>query len=264
MAILSAVDTRRPTIGAGERAASVARSLSRRTGAVRELALLLAAWVVYSGARVFADGDLAGAAASGRRILEIEAFLGLDVEATWSSAAAARPALGLFASYWYASFHYVVTAAVLVWVYRSRHAAYARVRGALVASGALGLVGFLLMPTAPPRLMPEPGLVDVLARYSGSGWWGDAASAPKGLGGLTNELAAMPSLHVGWAVWAAWAVWTLTGSTWTRVVAVAYATVSTLVVVVTGNHYVLDAVAGIAVTALAIAAARRYYGAADR
>ena len=146
-------------------------------------ALLVAAWIVYSVARVFADGDLGGAMASGRRILDIEAYLGLDVEAAWSSAAAATPALGLAASYWYASFHYIVTAAVLIWVYRSRHAAYARVRGALVVSGALGLVGFLLMPTAPPRLMSEPGLVDVLARFSGSGWWGDAASAPKASAG---------------------------------------------------------------------------------
>jgi hypothetical protein len=230
------------------------RALSRRAGAGRELLLLLAAWVVYSAARVLADGDLHRARETGQRILELEAALGLDVEAAWSTAASTSSTLGLLSSYWYASLHYVVTAAVLVWVYRARHSAYAQVRGALVVSGLLGLVGFLLLPTAPPRLMGNPDLVDVLARYSSSGWWGDAASAPKGLGSLTNELAAMPSLHVGWAVWAAWAVWTLTSSRLVRAGAAGYAVITALVVVVTGNHYVLDVVVGAAVAALSVLA----------
>ena len=63
---------------------------------------------------------------------------------------------------------------------------------------------------APPRMLP--GYVDVLATTSVHGWWGSDASAPKGLGGLTNELAAMPSLHVGWALWCAWVVFLCTRS----------------------------------------------------
>lgn len=231
----------------------------RRLAALRELAFLLAGWVAYSLARVVADGDLTRARATGHRILGWERELGLDVEAAWSTATAASPIVGLLASYWYASWHYVVTAAVLVWVYRFRRAAYRTVRSALVVSGAIGLAGFLLLPTAPPRLLGDPRLVDVLARFSGSGWWGEAASAPKGLGGLTNELAAMPSLHVGWAVWAVWAVWSLTGSARIRAAAVGYAVITALVVVATGNHYVLDVVVGAAVAAVSVRIARRLH-----
>jgi hypothetical protein len=84
------------------------------------------------------------------------------------------------------------------------------------------------------------------------GWWGGDASAPRGLGALTNQLAAMPSLHVGWAVWVAWVVVTHSTRRWVRVLAVAYPIGTTLVVVATANHYLLDAVAGAAVVAVAI------------
>jgi hypothetical protein len=69
---------------------------------------------------------------------------------------------------------------------------------------------------------------------------------------MTNQLAAMPSLHVGWALWCAWVVFTLTERRWVRIAAIAYPIGTTLVVVGTANHYVLDAVAGIAVMVIAI------------
>jgi len=83
---------------------------------------------------------------------------------------------------------------------------------------------------------------------------GGDASAPKGLGFLTNELAAMPSLHVGWAVWVAWVVVRLSGSRPLRALAVTYAVGTTLVVIGTANHYVLDAVAGAVVMLLGVVA----------
>jgi hypothetical protein len=228
----------------------------RRFRAGREALLLVAAWFVYSLSRSAADGSLADAQETGRRILEIEQAIGLDIEAAWSTATAASQTLGLLTSYWYASLHYVVTIGVLLWVWRTRHAAYGQVRSALVVSGVIGLVGYVLLPTAPPRLLGDPGLVDVLARFSTSGWWGDAASAPRGLADMTNELAAMPSLHVGWAVWASWAVWSLATRLWVRVAAIVYSVITSVVVVATGNHYVLDVAAGIAVAALSVAVVR--------
>ena len=100
---------------------------------------------------------------------------------------------------------------------------------------------------APPRMLP--GYVDVLATTSVNGWWGSDASAPKGLGGLTNELAAMPSMHVGWALWCAWVVFLCTRSRLLRTLVAVYATGTTVVVVITANHYLLDAVAGAAIVA---------------
>ena len=224
-----------------------------RTGRVRwlrELALIAVLYVGYSVARLIGDADFHSAVVHARDLLALERLLHIDIEAPANAALAAWTPLAVLASYWYSLLHYVVTPAVLVWAYRRHHGDYRRVRDALVLASAIGLVGFTLLPMAPPRMLP--GFVDTLASTSGVGWWGGDASAPRGLGALTNQLAAMPSLHVGWAVWVAWVVVTHSTRRWVRVLAVAYPIGTTLVVVATANHYLLDAVAGAAVVAVAI------------
>src|SRR5207342_655398 len=91
---------------------------------------------------------------------------------------------------------------------------YVPARRALLVGTIVALVAYLLLPTAPPRLFG--GYADVLALTSGDGWWGGDASAPKGLGGLTNQLAAFPSLHAGWALWVAMVVRRTTHNYWAR------------------------------------------------
>ena len=85
--------------------------------------------------------------------------------------------------------------------------------------------------------------VDTLALVSQYGWWSSHASAPAGMGGLTNELAAMPSLHVGWAVWVAVVAWN-SGKRTYRLAGVGYALGTSFVVLGTGNHWTLDVLAG--------------------
>ena len=213
--------------------------------ALREVALLAVLYAGYSAARMIGDADLAGAVANAEALLRVESVLHLDVEMWANRALQDVPLIALLASYWYAALHYLVTPAVLVTAYRRAPHRYRQVRSTLVAASALGLVGFTLLPMAPPRMLP--GYTDTLATTAGSGWWGTDASAPKGLGSLTNELAAMPSLHVGWALWSAWVILLLTRTTWVRGLAVTYAAGTVLVVVATANHYLLDAVAGAAV-----------------
>jgi len=225
--------------GVGENRADARRL---RSLALHEIALIVLLYVAYSAARLVADADLSTATANARDLLHVESALHLDVERWANSAVTAAPWLALAGSYWYAVLHYVLTPAVLAWVYHRRPARYREFRNALVTGSAVGLVGFVLLPMAPPRLLP--GYVDTLAATSGHGWWGSNASAPRGLGGLTNELAAMPSLHVGWALWCTWVVFLCTRHRSARVLALAYAVGTTLVVVATANHYVLDAVAG--------------------
>ncbi len=217
-----------------------ARSARPRAGL--ELAFLALLYVGYSLARLLADDDPARATGNAHRLLDLERALHLDVEVWANQVFTGLPALSLAASYWYSALHYLVTPAVLLWVYRRHALGYRRVRNALAGATAAGLVGFVLLPMAPPRMLP--GYTDTLATTSVHGWWGSDASAPKGLGGLTNELAAMPSLHVGWALWCAWVVFLCTRSPWLRAVAATYAGGTLLVVVGTANHYVLDAAAG--------------------
>ena len=110
----------------------------------------------------------------------------------------------------------------------------------------IALVAYLLLPTAPPRLFG--GYADVLALTSGDGWWGGDASAPKGLGGLTNQLAAFPSLHAGWALWVALVLQRFAPENrrgrWMRIGGWAHAFITGLVVIGTGNHWVADVLIG--------------------
>jgi hypothetical protein len=239
-------------------AALVGRPARRMPAAGREIGLLVLLWLGYTLARLLGDDDPGNAVGNAEALLEVERALHLDVELWANDALHAVPGLALASSFWYASLHYIVTTAVLVWAYRAAPALYRRARTALVVGSAAGLAGFIVVPMAPPRMLP--GYVDTLATTSGSGWWAGQASAPDGMGSLTNQLAAMPSLHVGWAVWCAWVVLLLTRRRILRLLAVGYAVVTTVVVVVTANHWVLDAVAGAAVVALGVAVSARLRG----
>ena len=222
---------------------------------LRELVLLAALWVGYSASRLLADKDLGVARERAADILDVERLLHLDFEAGLNSALSSVPSIAVPMSFWYASLHYLVTPAVLVFIFWKHRSDYRRARNGLVIGSAIGLVAYVLIPTAPPRLMGG-GYVDTLAQSATYGWWSGHASAPAGLGGLTNELAAMPSLHVGWTVWVAWAMWRYVKRTG-HALSVLYVAGTTLVVIATGNHWLLDAVIGALVVAIGIVIATR-------
>ena len=208
----------------------------------REAALLVLLYVAYSASRLFADDSFGPAAERARDLLGLERWLLLDIELALNGWFVSQDVVGLVASYLYATLHYIVTAVVLVWLYRRGWQAYQPARQALAIATVLGLVLYLLVPMAPPRLLPD--YVDVLQLNSAAGWWGGDASAPRGLGGLTNQLAAFPSLHAGWALWVALVVRRHVTNPAVRGLAWFYAAGTTVVIVGTGNHWVLDAVMG--------------------
>ncbi|MFI8187310.1 phosphatase PAP2 family protein [Streptomyces sp. NPDC085946] len=214
-----------------------------------ELPLILLVYACYSAGRLLARGDVAGAVDHGLAILRVEKALYLNAEHPLNRLFTREPWIGIPADFWYASLHYLVTPALLVWLFRSRTVHYRAARTWLMTSTFIGLIGFTLLPTCPPRLLDaRHGFVDTMAYYSSYGWWGGEASAPRGLGGMTNQYAAMPSLHVGWALWCGVILWRHGGGTRTaRTAAVLYPLVTTVVVMGTANHYFLDAVAGAAV-----------------
>jgi hypothetical protein len=214
---------------------------------------LVGLYLAYTVSRVLAASDLPAARDRARYVLDVERMFHVDVESRLNQAIADVYWLAVPMDYWYSVLHYVVTPAALVWLYLRHRADYPRARNALVITSGLGLVGYLLSPTAPPRLMQGHAYRDTLALYAHVGWWSDHASAPAGLGGLTNELAAMPSLHVGWAVWVAWVVSSRVHGP-SRLLAVFYPLGTAVVVVCTANHWILDCAVGVAVTAVGIAA----------
>ncbi|MER6752092.1 phosphatase PAP2 family protein [Streptomyces fungicidicus] len=213
-----------------------------------ELPLIVLVYACYSAGRLVVRGDVSDAVDHGLAILRIEKALYLNAEHPLNRLFTREPWLGIPADFWYASLHYLVTPAILVWLFRSRAVHYRAARTWLMTSTFIGLIGFTLLPTCPPRLLDAShGFVDTMAYYSSYGWWGGEASAPRGLGGMTNQYAAMPSLHVGWALWCGVILWRYGRSRWTKTAAVVYPLVTTIVVMGTANHYFLDAAAGAAV-----------------
>lgn len=224
---------------------SIASVRSRHPRLVRgavEIVLVLGLWVGYSLSRLFADSAFKPALNRGNELLRTETQLRLNWELSLNQLFSSHDWLGLAASYWYASLHYAVTGVVLLWLYRIGPERYLPARRALVIATLIGLTAYLLVPTAPPRFVE--GYADILDVNAAAGWWSADASAPRGLGGLTNELAAFPSLHAGWALWVALAVHLNSRWGWLRSLGWVYAAVTAVVIVGTGNHWVLDVVAG--------------------
>lgn len=218
-----------------------------------ELVLLGLVYAAYSCGRLLARGDVGTAVDHGLAVLDLEKALHLNAEHPLNRLFTETPALGIPADFAYASLHYLVTPAVLIWLFRRRPGGYRAARTWLMVSTLLGLIGFTLLPTCPPRLLDAGhGFVDTMAQYSSYGWWGAEASAPRGMGAMTNQYAAMPSLHVGWALWCGVMLWRYGRTPLLRTLGVAYPLLTTVIVMGTANHYFLDAVAGAAVMGLGL------------
>jgi hypothetical protein len=230
--------------GAVSTASALARTqtMPRWVRGLFELALILGLWVLYSLARLLADTNMKPALQRANELLDIEGLIGIQWEVPLNRLFTDYRWIGLLGSYWYATLHYVVTAGVLIWLWRLGADRYGPARRALVIGTLMGLLAYISLPTAPPRFIG--GYVDVLSLHAADGWWGGDASAPRGLGGLTNELAAFPSLHAGWSLWVALALQIYASRKWVRTLGWLYALGTAIVIVGTGNHWVIDAIVG--------------------
>ncbi len=142
----------------------------------------------------------------------------------------------------YGTGHFVVTLIALIWTYVHLPARYPRMRNTLMFTTGLALFGFAFFPLMPPRLLPRNyRFVDTLAIYGGS-WSFNSGTMQR----ISNQYAAMPSLHFAWATWCVISFWpwAVNGKIWRKVVLVAYPTFTTFTIVVTGNHFFLDAAGG--------------------
>ena len=220
-----------------------------RLPAAAEVAIIAAGYAGYALVRLAVRASRPAAVAHAAGLWRAERWLHLDIEPSLNHLAAARPVLAEAAGYYYGLAHFIITALVLAWLWLRRLAAFGPLRSALVLATTAANVVFWTWPVAPPRFA-VPGLTDVLVRYRILG-----AGRPHGPDSLVNLYAAMPSLHVAWAAWCAAALVAATRGRW-RHLAWLYPAATTVVVLATANHFVLDAAAGLAVTALGLLAAR--------
>jgi hypothetical protein len=152
----------------------------------------------------------------------------------------------------YLNTHFIVTTCTLAFIYLFRNEHFYFVRNMFMVAMGLALVGYVLFPTAPPRMLPELGFVDSVADFTG-------VSSDASVNALFNPYAAVPSMHVGFALMLAVPMIRMARSRWVRALWAAYAPAVTLVVVITANHWVLDAVAGAVVAAVAALAAQTLF-----
>jgi PAP2 superfamily len=205
-----------------------------------ELASIATVYVIYEASRALSAPHVNRAMTHGRDVVAAERWLHMGIEAPLNRFLTAWDPLADAAGYYYSTLHFVVTPLVLVYLWRRHPEAYPRLRSALIMITGVALAVFILWPVAPPRFT-DPALSDTLVRQHILG------SNGHGVSSLINQYAAMPSLHVGWAVWCALAVVLSARSRW-RHLAWLYPAATTFVVLATANHYLLDAVAGAALT----------------
>jgi hypothetical protein len=226
--------------------AAAAPAAARRTRWWVEL--LAISWLafVYDLINNLAPVRVHPALVHGAAVLRLEQTLGIDPERSLDRWLAAHHTLGVIVSNYYDNAHFVFTFALLGWLWWKRADIYRPLRDALVLVNLIAFLVFWLYPVAPPRMLP--GFVDVVAATHAFGSWHTGSLAQH-----ANEFAAMPSLHISWALWCSVAIWQATKRMWARTLAVVYPCVTAAAVVLTGNHYVLDIVAGAAAMALSFA-----------
>jgi hypothetical protein len=148
-----------------------------------------------------------------------------------------------FISFWdvfYGTAHFVITVAALLWLFRRQPERYPLWRNTLAFTTALALIGFAFFPLMPPRLLPDNyHFVDTLKTIGGL-WSFDSGAMNK----VSNQYAAMPSLHFAWSTWSALVIAPAFKQRWARVLVYSYPFVTVFCIVVTANHYILDALGG--------------------
>ncbi|MFD3970547.1 phosphatase PAP2 family protein [Streptomyces cyaneofuscatus] len=221
------------------------RRALHRPNLLLELLLIRVVYSAYAQVRLAATAGRPLAEEHGRQIHAIEQWLHIDIE-LWVNQTVVRIAwLREFFDYYYLTFHFIVPLTILGVLYARRPADYRWVRSSIGFATLLALVGFWLYPLAPPRLMPGLGFIDTVHGVQ------DFAKPDYGtLTTVTNQYAAMPSLHFGWSLWCGVVIVMLAPKLWMKALGLLHPLFTIAAIVATANHWVLDAAGGALVVSL--------------
>jgi hypothetical protein len=252
------VDTRRTRRGA--RVCEHGRALTARLRVPRhprlwfEILLIALSYWIYSMIRNSVPEQRAAAMRNAREVWAFEHGIGLAVERSINHGANSVTWLIVGMNYYYATLHFIVTLGVLVWLFRAHPGRYAPTRLVLFVTTGVALVGYYCYPLAPPRLMGG-GFIDTVKVHH---TWGSMASGD--LAHVSNQFAAMPSMHIGWSLWCGLTIATLAQRRWVKALGMVYPAVTLLVIVSTANHFWMDALGGVACLTVGFAVSYVVYG----
>ncbi|GAA3751600.1 bifunctional glycosyltransferase 87/phosphatase PAP2 family protein [Streptomyces tremellae] len=229
-------------------AAPVWRRVAGRPNLVLELLVIRVGYSAYSWIRLAAAADPATAEAHGREVHGLERALHIDME-HWANHAVVHVGwLRDFFDFYYETFHFAFPLAILAVLFWRSPADYRWARASLSFATLLALAGFWFFPLAPPRLMPGLGFIDTVHGPQ------DLAHPSYGaMTAVTNQYAAMPSLHFGWSLWCGVTVVVLAPKLWMKLIALLDPLFTLSAIIATGNHWVLDAAGGATVVAAGFA-----------
>ncbi|MFH7598329.1 phosphatase PAP2 family protein [Streptomyces racemochromogenes] len=258
----TSTDAASPAVAADGTRPGPDRSLLTRLRAPRrpriwfEVLLIGISYWTYSLIRNAVPEQKAAALANADWIWSVERGLGIAVEHSVNHAVNSVTWLVVGMNYYYATLHFIVTIFVLVWIYRFHPGRYAATRLVLFATTGVALLGYYFFPLAPPRLMNGGRFVDtVLVHHT----WGSMASG--NLKHMSNQYAAMPSMHIGWSLWCGLTIFAVASAPWARILGLLYPAATLVVIVSTANHFWLDALGGMLCLAFGYAVSRTWYGA---
>ncbi|GAA3370956.1 bifunctional glycosyltransferase 87/phosphatase PAP2 family protein [Streptomyces sannanensis] len=220
------------------------RRVLSRPNLLLELLVIRVGYSCYSQIRLAATGGREAAEEHGGHIVAIERALHIDIEHWANHVVHGIGWLEGFFNFYYTSFHFVVPLTILGVLYARRPADYRWARASLGFATMLALIGFWFFPLAPPRLMPGLGFIDTVHGPQ------DLTNPDYGaMTEVTNQYAAMPSLHFGWSLWCGVVIAMLAPKVWMKALGLLHPTFTVIAIVVTANHWVLDAVGGATVVA---------------
>jgi hypothetical protein len=217
----------------------------------RQIVLFVAAYQGYEVVRGIADSHSAVAIANGTHIIHLERALGAFFEPNFQQAFLNHQWIIDLANWMYFNSHFVITTSFLVWLYLYRNDYFNFVRNMFLVAMGLALVGYLLYPTAPPRMFPGAGFTDTIAMFTNANQDTSFTSL------LVNPYAAVPSMHVAFSLMIAVPAMNLVRSAWARFAWSLYPPTVFFVIVVTANHFWFDAAVGAMVACLAAVTAHQ-------
>jgi membrane-associated phospholipid phosphatase len=207
---------------------------------LRQVALFAAAYLAYRLVRGLVEGDASAAFAHARDLISIERTMHLFVEPSVQAWASGSRVLMDFSSWLYVNAQTTVTVAALVYLYVRHNRSFYFVRNMFMIAMFIALIGYTVFPTAPPRFMPEWGFIDSVSDFTGV----HVSHASASMNALFNPYAAVPSMHVAFALMIGWPLARLSRHSVVRVLWVLYPFLMAFVIVVTANHFIVDALLG--------------------
>jgi hypothetical protein len=214
---------------------------------LRQVSLFVSAFLVYDLVRGLVEGRATAAFQNARALISLERTLHLFVEPSVQAWASGSHVVMVITSWLYINAQATVTIAALVYLYVRHNRSFYFVRNMLMIAMPIALIGYIVFPTAPPRFLPEWGFIDTVSDVTPVSVSHSSAFSSA----VFNPYAAVPSMHVAFALMIGWPLARLARGSAARVLWLVYPFLITFVIVVTANHFILDALLGALTAAIA-------------